>query len=422
MTTGVFEATIPEAEQAKMGASRRLVVRRPILDLHGRVHAYELLFRFGPELFPRGIAQEASPTALEDAAEFGLEELTGGVPAHVRWAEEAMTGNPRWILPPPMTVLEIPNSLEPAPELPSKLRKLKALGFRLALDKFSGKPQFEPLVDLADCIKLDFRSTGRPERRALLDRLRGKTAAMLAQNVDTLEEYRLAQEEGFTLFQGYYFCQPAPSMKDRKVPANRIAHIEILRQLQYDPMDLKKIARLVERDAALTFALLRLVNSPIFATRQEVDSVKAALIAVGENRFRRIAMLAIAREFNDDQPAEILRMAILRARFCEMAAPNCGLGLFEQYVLGLLSLLPAMLCQPMSQLTPTLPLRLEIRNALEGTKNRDRALLGWLESHERGDWAACDAIAQAENLDIQELANRYIEAVAWAEAALRSVT
>jgi EAL and modified HD-GYP domain-containing signal transduction protein len=154
--------------------------------------------------------------------------------------------------------------------------------------------------------------------------------------------------------------------------------------------------------------------------RQEVRSIQAALLAVGEETFRRIAMLAIASELNSGQPAEILRMAFIRGRFCELAAGISTLDSTEQYLLGLLSLLPAMLRLPMEQLTPALPLRDEIREALLGADNAERVLLHWLESHEYGDWDACDAVAAGNGLDREFLVACYAEAVLWAEAGVQS--
>jgi EAL and modified HD-GYP domain-containing signal transduction protein len=176
----------------------------------------------------------------------------------------------------------------------------------------------------------------------------------------------------------------------------------------------------LKRDPSLTYRLLRLVNSPMCAMRQEVRSIQAALLAVGEDAFRRMAMLAIASELNSGQPAEILRMAFVRGRFCELAAGICALDSTEQYLLGLLSLLPAMLRLPMAQLAPALPLREKIHQALLGEDNAERALLHWLECHEYGDWSTCDSVAHANGLDPEFLVACYAEAVLWAEAGVQS--
>jgi|CZKL01.1.fsa_nt_gi EAL and modified HD-GYP domain-containing signal transduction protein len=399
------------------------VARQPILDLHGRVHAYELLFRGGTEL--DGCAELVGRTMVETAAFFGLQrpselkKLTGKMSAFVNCPPEALCDLLEHTLPSNLTVLEIQASPEISPDLIALCRQLKVLGFRFALNDFKWEPQFKPLAELADYIKVDFGRTQPEERRALFEQLHAKTIAMLAKSVDTQADYRQAREEGFALFEGYYFCEPLP-LRNRRPPVNQILRIDILKALHQDPLDLRKVSQLVKRDGPIAYQLLRLVNSPLWAMRQAVESIEVALLAVGDDAFRRIATMAIASEFNGAQPPELLCMAMVRGRFCEVAGLKRNLDPFGQYLLGLLSLLPAMQGQPMSDIAPALPLDDNIREALLGTKNPERVLLGWLESCERGDWAGCDVAAQTDNLNQQELAKVYVDAVAWTEAALHS--
>ncbi|MGD0941685.1 MAG: HDOD domain-containing protein [Terracidiphilus sp.] len=404
---------------AEFAGALRYVARQPILDLRGRVHGYELLFRAGPELAFRGDGDSATRTMLDNTVVYGLERLTGGLPAFVNCTTETLTESLAHVLPPSMVVLEILESIEPTPELIKICHNLKASGFRLALDDFTWRPKFDPLVEMADYIKVDFMISDARARQRLLRRLRNVSVALIAEKIETQEEYKRACLEGFTLFQGYYFCRPV-LLENRNIPANRLSHIEILQLLRSDSIDLQKLTELLKHDASLTYRLLRLVNSPMCAIRQEVRSIQAALIAVGEDTFRHIAMLAIATELNAGQPAEVLRMAFVRGRFCELAAGLCSMDSTEQYLLGMMSMLPAMLRIPMQELTASLPLRNEIREALKGAGNPERALLAWVEAHERGDWAVCDTAAAGIGLDRELLAACYSEALVWAEAALSS--
>jgi EAL and modified HD-GYP domain-containing signal transduction protein len=399
----------------------RSVVRQPILDLHGRVHAYELLFRGDPD--SGGVS--AFKNLIEIAGKFGLDKpsalkkLTGKLTAFVRCPWEALNEQLAQVLPASLTVIEIGPPLGVSPEIIAACRQMKALGFRFALDDFSDEPQATPLLELADYITVDFRRTTAEVRRRLLGEMRGKSAVMLAKGVHSQPDYRKAREEGFTLFAGRFFLEHG-SMRNRRPPVNQMLRLDVLKALQQHPMDLHKVSQLVKRDGPLTFQLLRLVNSPVWGMRQNVESIEVALVAVGENSFRRIASLAIASEFNGDQPAELLCTAILRGRICEVMASKRGLNPFGQYLFGLLSLLPAMQGQPMSEVAPTLPLSADILEALLGKECPERAVLGWLEHFERGDWAACDAAAEASGLDQAELSGVYMEAVAWTETALHS--
>jgi len=411
---GPGSAVVP---QASVPDDVRYVARQPILDLRGKVHGYELLFRNGSEAVFRGQGDLASRIMIDNTVIFGLGRLTGGLPAFVNCTAETLTSDVIRVLPAGMTVLEILETVDPTPSLVAACRRLKAAGYRLALDDFTWSPGIEPLLELADYVKVDFSVSGRHERRRLLELLGAVTVALVAEKVETQAQYAEACQEGFTLIQGYYFCRPV-LMKNRKVPANKLSHVEILRLLQDDSIDLQQLAQQVKRDTALTFRLLRLINSPVCAMRQEVRSVQAALIAVGEETFRRMATLAIANELNEGQPAEVLRTAFVRARFCELAAELCALDRREQYLLGMLSLLPAMLRMPMKELTPQLPLRAEIRRALEGEKIPERCLLCWIEGHERGDWSGCQMVVEKRILSRGELQFCYEEALVWAEAAM----
>jgi EAL and modified HD-GYP domain-containing signal transduction protein len=189
--------------------------------------------------------------------------------------------------------------------------------------------------------------------------------------------------------------------------------------LRDQSLELQKLTGAVKRDESLTYRLLRIINSPVCAVRQEVSSIRLALLAVGEDTFRRVATLAVTSELNAGQPVEILRMAFVRARFCELGAVMAGMDKAEQYLLGMLSLLPAMMRIPMEELTPHMPLRTEICLALEGKKTREGILLEWLEFYERGEWEECDAIARSRGLNDEELAKCYTNALQWAESALR---
>jgi EAL and modified HD-GYP domain-containing signal transduction protein len=396
----------------------RYVARQPILDLRGRVHGYELLFRDGPQQLKfSGDGDLATRTILDNMVIFSLDKLTGGLPAFVNCTHEALTDRLVEVLSPSMFVLEILENIEPTPELIRACCRLKTAGFRLALDDFRWRPGCEPLVEIADYIKIDFTLSDKEERRAIHERIRGRAVALVAEKIETQEQFRDARDEGFTLIQGYYFCRPE-LIENRKIPANKLTQIEILRLLREDTMDFEKLCGLVKRDASLTYRLLRLLNSPACAVRQEVRSIKSALIAVGEEGFRRIAMLAIASELNAGQPGELLRLAFVRGRFCEVVAEQCGLDPTEQYLVGLLSLLPAMLRVPMQQLTPALPLREEICIALMGAAIPERMLLEWLICHEHGQWEECDRIVDENGLDQLKLLRCYAEAVVWAETAL----
>ncbi len=411
MADACFGATAEPAD------GLRYVARQPILDKRSRLHGYELLFRMGPEAAFRGDGDHATRCMIDNGVMFGLEKFTGSLPAFVNCTMESLTKQLVQVLPPGTTILEVLEDLEPTPALIDACRELKSLGYRIALDDFVWKPELEPLVKLADYIKVDFMKSDAAERKALLKRLHGAPICLLAEKIETQADFKQACKEGFTLFQGYYFCRPE-LMKNRMVPANYLSQIQLLKMLREETLNLASLGELVKREPSLTHRLLRVVNSPIYALRQEVNSIELALVIVGEETFRRIATVAIASELNAGQTAEILRLAFVRARFCELAAGCCGLVPSEQFLLGMLSMFPAMLRVKMEELVPSLPLREEIRLALTGVPNPERSLLRWLESHEQGDWSGCDQVFKCNCFDPKKVQQYYFDAIFWAEAAI----
>jgi c-di-GMP-related signal transduction protein len=404
----------------------RYFARQPILDKRGHLHGYELLFRGGNQNVFTGEGDIATRTILDNSVMFGLEQMAEGLPIFVNCTLETLVDGHARVLPCELTVLEILETLNPTPELINACRTLREEGYKIALDDFTWSPEFAPLISLADFIKFDFTISTTDERAIMRDRVRkqeqqeqraGKPIQFIAEKIETQADYEQALSEGFGLFQGYYFCRPV-LMRGRQVPSNRIFHIKILEELNYNPMNLMRLCSLVKRDAALTYRVLRLVNSPLYGIRHEIQSIQSALIIIGEDMFRRVAILAITSEWNRNQPTEILRMAFIRAKFCELIAPIIDLNPTEQYIVGLLSLMPAMLRYSMDSLVAGMPLREELQQALLGDQNAERLLLSWIEHYEHCDWDQCDQLAHSLAQDPSVLCRGYEQAVLWAQTAL----
>lgn len=395
----------------------RYLAREPILDRYGCVQAYELLFRAGPVPSFSGDGNLATETMIDNTVLFGLNHLTNGSPGFINCTAEILVGDSLRVLPPELAVLEVIEDVPPTPPVVAACRRLKAEGFRIALDDFLYRPQMEPLIELADYIKIDFLNTSSTQRREMLGRLTAFSGMLIAEKVENQAVYAQARDEGFRLFQGYYFCRPLLIQKER-VPANHAVHLRLLQMLQRDPLDLLAIDEVVKSEPALTYRLFRYVNSPLYGLRARVTSVRAALVAVGDDLFRRIVSLAIATELNRGSSREILRVALARARFCESMAILYNLHCTEQYLLGLFSLLPAMLKKPMEEAISVLPLREPLREALLGEPNELRRPLDWLELYERGQFELADALAQAHQMDPAVLCERFTLAALWADQFL----
>lgn len=402
---GVWTA-IPERR-----GETRSITRQPILNAQGRIQGYELLS--GVE--PRGAMpddSEAVRTIIDDLVLFGHDRLTRGSPAFIRCSLEALADRLFAVLPAPLIVIEIPHSLPLSPKAIETCFILRQSGYRLALVDCITDPQTHPLFDFVDYVKLDLICFDSATLQKLRSRLAARSATLIAENVQSREDYLQASEAGFHCFQGS-FLAPADPLRYAKVPADRRVHIEILKQLFLDPLDLKQLCPLVMCDPSLVCRLLRMVGSPVSAIRRRVSSVQEAITYLGEDTFRRIALLAIRCEQNAEQPPEILHRALVRAKFCELAAPLAKLNPGEQYLLGLLSAMPLMLRVPVTALAGDFPLRQPVVEALLGAEGPERKLLDWIEALEQTQFAECYRIADIHKLDKDKLDRCYLEALTW---------
>jgi EAL and modified HD-GYP domain-containing signal transduction protein len=395
----------------------RYVARQPILNLEGRAKGYELLFREGCMPGFTGDGEQATRTMLDNLLLFDLQRLTGGEAAFINCTAETLTSGLAEMSSSETTVLELLETIRPTPELVRSCSSLKAKGYRLALDDFEWQRGVEPLVEMADFIKVDFVQSDASKRRKIMDRLRGYGARLIAEKVETQSDFEQAKREGFELFQGYFFCRPE-LLTSRVLPSNVVVHMQLMQALQCEEMDFKEMAGLLKRDPAITYRLLRMVNAAGFGMRREICSVEMALISVGERRFRNLAMVAIAAGLCPSHAWEVLRMALVRARFCELSATGAGYNPTEQYLVGLLSLLPAMMQTRMEDALANICLREEIRCTLLGECNEESWLLRWMESQERGEWKECDRIAAERSLSETTLLRNLGDAVHWADGML----
>jgi EAL and modified HD-GYP domain-containing signal transduction protein len=404
--------------QEQSGAVRA-VARQPILDQRSRVYGYELLFWNGVETVFGPESEQAVQAMLGNALVVGVEHLACGKLAFVHCTADSLSEE--WVraLNPDLTVLEVREDCATSDAFLKSCAALKRLGFQIVLEDYTGKIMAGELLELADYVKIDISEADAKERKDLISQATRHRSRAIAKNVHTQDAYREVSGEGFELFQGYYFCRPR-LVRDHKIPPNRMAQLEILRLVQQDPIDLDRLSQLVMKDASLTYGLLRFVNSPLFAVRQEVTSIRAALLLMGEVLSRRVTILAIAGEFNADQPLELLRMAFERGRFCELAADILGLLPSEQYLIGMVSMFPAMLRISMEDLAHMLPLRAEACDALLGKGNPEGALLDFLVARDDGEWAACEAILETHGLTREQVMMRLGEAAIWSSAAIQS--
>jgi len=408
-------------DQAQVPQPQRFLARQPILNARREVIGYELLFRSGWEnCFPGQSgddSDQATRQTLDNCVYLGIDSLTNNGVAFVNCTRDALVGKLVTLLPPKTTVLEILETVEPDPELVKACIELREMGYVFALDDFLPRPELQPLIDIASYIKVDFRLSDAKSRHEIQQALRGSHAALLAEKVEDQEEFAIARSEGYEFFQGYFFCRPK-IMANREIPPNRMNYLRLLIELTRTPLNLREVMRIVQSEASLCYRLLLLANSPMWGVHGDVTSVRHAFMLVGENRFRTLVSVAASCVLSQDQPSALISLSLERARFCELLAPLVGEDPTEQFMLGLLSLVDAMLETTMEAVAKSLPLRPEAKEALLGATNPVAVPLCLIRSFESGAWGNCSCASTDMGVSEETLAGLYVDAVKWATETL----
>ncbi len=404
----------PQAD-LRVSEPRRFVGRQTIFDRQRHVYGYELLFRSGWENCFRGDNEDATRKMIADGALYGFHELTQGAPSFVNCTRESLVNGLVTLLP-NSTVLEILETVRADAEVVEACLRYKKLGYRIALDDFQIHDGMAGLMELADYIKVDFRLSNAAERRDILELFKDQEVSMLAEKVETEQEFQVALAEGFTLFQGYFFCKPTVFSK-RRAPANGVNYLYLLSALSQGQFNVVQLSLLLKSEVALSYQLLRLVNSAAYGMTKEVRSLQDALVLVGEQQFRRLLINAIATETCRDRSSELLVHVLHRARFLELMAPFTGESPIEQYLFGLLSLMDVMLDMTMADVIDALPLRDEMKAGLAGEVNQVSAALKLFERYKDADWIFCMEQSLVLNSSEGQLSDLYRDSLVWAEKA-----
>jgi EAL and modified HD-GYP domain-containing signal transduction protein len=392
------------------------IARQPIFNHKLNVVGYELLFRgrgyAAGALFDD--AERATATVvLNTLTELDMDRIVAGKTAWINVSRDFVLGDLIQAVPPSVVGLEIPETEQFDNEMVEALRELKQAGYKLALDDFRYRDGSDDVLELFDVVKLSMPELGRQQMRELAARLRPYPGKVLADKLGTRPDHEVCIAAGCDLFQGYFFCRPAV-VGTRGISANRLALLQVVAALNDPSIDLSQIEQLVARDVALSFRLLRYVNSAFFGLRGDVRSIGQALALLGLENVRRWATLSTLATI-DNKPTELTLTALIRGRFCELAGAHRGIGsTAELFTLGLFSVIDGMMDAPMHDVVASLPLAEDMREALVSRHGQMGQLLNCVTALETGeDGPASGFVSDAGDV--------YLEALMWANSAAESL-
>ena len=277
------------------------MARQPILDRMRRTYGYELLFRSGWENRFCADGEQASRHMLDNAVSFGMDSMVGNAVPFVNCTRSLLLARMPAVLP-TGTVLEVLEDSEVDGELIAACRELRVMGYGIALDDYDYDDKWELLIPFATHIKLDFRASSAAQRSALMYRLKYHEIKFVAEKVETEAEFRMAMDEGFHLFQGYFFMRPV--VMGRSSLTTVVNKLRFLGELSSGTLNRPRVLRFLKEEPSISYRVLRMANSVAISAREPVKSLGAAMSLIGDEQFRRLATLALATEFSGSTSLE----------------------------------------------------------------------------------------------------------------------
>lgn len=399
----------------------QFIARQPIFDRNKKVFAYELLFRSGLDNYFSHVDgdQASSKVIANSLLLFGVEEMTGDAKAFINFTRSLLVKDYAISLPSQWVVVEVLENVEPDEEVVASCAKLKNNGFILALDDFVYDPVFEKLLDLADIVKVDFMVSDLEERKKLAETLLPRGIKLLAEKVETQQEFEEAMEMGYSYFQGYFFCKPV-ILSRNDIPVFKLNYMRILKLANEPDFDFDLLADTIGAEVSISYKLLKYVNSAAFGLRREVTTIKHALTMLGQKEIKKWVSLLTLSGMATDKPLELVVTSLIRAKFCELIAQSAGMADMSSdlFLMGLFSLLDAIVGRPLEEIIKEIPLHEDVIDALLGKENRLGHILSISIAFEKGAWQDLASMAKKAGVDEKKLPEDYVQAIQWPQQLL----
>lgn len=392
------------------------IARQPIFTKNLKIFAYELLFRNDSKAtsFKNILPNQATAEVVGGLFEQGIDRIVGNKKAFINFEYDFLLSDAIELINPEHLVIEVLETVKTDEVLEKRLKYLKNQGYMIALDDFENSVVDYPLAPLADVIKYDIMITPldeiKEEVKNALDR--GKT--ILAEKIETQEEFEQALKMGFHLFQGYFFSKPKIVGDANVKNTSKTQYVRILNELKEEEPSYEKLTAMIESDVSLAYRVLKVLSKN---NDNLYDSIKQALLKMGLKEMERWISVLMLQEMAQGKPTELLKLSLVRSKFGEYIASH---GKFKKrkaeiMMMCLLSLIDVILDQPMGSALSGLMISEDVYNALVRKKGKLYPIIDFMSAYEKGEWEKLDEDVKMCCIEIEDLSKGYMEALAWTD-------
>jgi c-di-GMP-related signal transduction protein len=405
------------------------VARQPIFNDNEEAIAYELLYRNNQEnIFPNIDGDRATADVIINSfLNIGIDQLSAGKPCFINFTETLLKLKVPTYFRPREIVVEILETVEPSPEIITICKELRQLGYKIALDDFvfdKENPYCRELMKQADYIKVDMLTTSENKREEIELMGRLLNIKLLAEKVETREDFEEAKKRGYSLFQGFFFSRPI-ILKTYDVPVYFHSYYEVIQSLEMSEPSIERISQLIEQDISLSYKLLKLINSPAYRPKKKISSIRQAIILLGLIEIQRWIYVLAIRDMTGtakQMSNEVIMLCLTRAKMCELISTKVYHNAVPSsyFLTGMFSLMESIIGQPIEKVLTDMPLQDDICDALKGKENNLKKVLDLVIAIEKADWENASQRGLDIRLTQSEIHQFYTQSCQWAESLLRA--
>lgn len=393
------------------------LTRHAIFDRDKKVLGYEISFRTSLDSMYGKIPkddQQTSNVLTDIFLSLGLDKVTDGKKAFVRFSRNMLIGQFAAMFSKDKIAIEIGSDIKVDAQVISACEDLKNSGYMLVLDDYSLQINYEKLLPITQMVKVDVQKVGEFLCKTIVRKLQPKGIQCLLKNVENQQLFNKSFSMDYDFFQGDFFSKPT-ELDKKDVPVHKINFMQMLKEINQPEIDFDKIENIIKHDVSLTYKLLRMINSSAFGIKNEVKSIKQALVLLGQIEVKKWITLIILSNIGDDKPDELMKKTLLRAKLLEVVASLAGLGqdASDLFLVGMFSLIDAMINQPLESILEGLPLDNDIKNTLLGNESRFQKIYQLVLSYEKGDWTKVGELSKDMKLEEDQLPGFYKQSVEW---------
>jgi len=393
------------------------VSRLPVFDADKSACGYELAFRTGFDTYYDSLNTNTAAADFMAFVNFG--ELSDGKNGYVNYSREMLMRGFPVLLPSETMISGLPADIPVDNALVSACEKLKKHGYTLMINGLTPSLLDNPLLKMAEIATVDFESNESADRLSIIEQLKPSCVQMMAKNIGSQDAFDEAKKWGYSFFLGDFFTKPVPQ-PDGKIPTTKIGQLRLLAKVSTPRLSYDELVEVIQVDVALTFKLMKFMNSVWFGFRHEIKSIKHALVLLGPAEIRRWVAMATVKTLGEDKPNELMALALTRAKVAEQMAPQMNMAdeSNELFLLGMFSVIDALADAPMNTILEDLPLSEPIKQALLEQPGKYHDILELIKAYESGKWDLFAELASSTGLEEDAVPAMFRSAVKWANEAL----